>query len=487
MRNRRLLGLVAFALALGSRSAPAVADGFEWSPAIRFTQGDHRLSLDLDSRLRWELWEAFTENDDNFYAARTRLGLGYDWRDRLRVYGQGQLTNIWDLDDSASGAAAVYRANATNPNASSVSSIRVRQLFAEARLDPDNWVRVGRQDINVGTLIHYDEPDWKWLKAKRLSQRLVGTVGWTHGERSYDGVALRVTPEEGHVLHLFGAEPTTGVFEIDSAYKRQRHVIFGGAEWTVERGTWLPDTELEAFFITYFDDRDPSKVGAPLFGEIELYTFGFSMLGIHPLGRGKLDLLLWGALQLGEYDDMTPRGVRELDQLAGAVLAEVGYQLPETWARPWLRTGVNFASGDGSPNDGDRNTFFNLLPTNHPYYGYADQLAFANLIDLFVQLTLAPTAKLGFEVAFHQFWLHEDRDFRYAGTGAYSRTNFGYGRSDPGGANDVGQEIDVVVSYVLRKGVGLMAGYSRLFGGHVFDSSADDDVDWAFVQLALHY
>lgn len=452
---------------------------------VSWSDGLQRVDLHLSSRLRWERWEAFAKGDDNIYGVRTRLGLEYGWQDHLRVFAESQLTNVVDLDSSATGAARLYRLNATNANANDVTSIRVRQLYAEARFDADNWLRVGRQDINVGTLIGYGEANWSYLKLKRLSQRLVGTVGWTNGERSYDGVTARLA-RKGHVLHLYAAEPTTGVFEVDSAYKRQRHLIFGGADWTVERGTWLSATELGAFFLAYSDHRDPSKV-IGLFGDIEIYTLGASALGVYPLGPGNLDVVLWGALQLGDYADETPEGVRNLDHLAGALIAEIGYQLADCWGEPWLRLGVDFASGDDSPSDGDHGTFFNVLPTNHPYYGYIDQQAFSNLVDLLVQFRLAPLPKLGLELFFHQFWLHHRDDTRYFGTGAYTRTSLGYGRSPSNGSNNVGQEIDLVVSYQLNSHVGLMAGYSRLFGGGVFRGFPEDDASWAFTQLQLRY
>ena len=50
---------------------------------------------------------------------------------------------------------------------------RVRQLFAEARLDSESWLRVGRQVINAGTVIGYEEDNWKDLKNKCLSESFV--------------------------------------------------------------------------------------------------------------------------------------------------------------------------------------------------------------------------------------------------------------------------------------------------------------------------
>ncbi len=468
------------------------ADGLQFYPGISWKQGDHRFDLHLNARFRSERWEALTNGESNFNAFRVRAAGEYTWKDRLRLFAEGQYATVFDLDSSASGAAALYRNNAHNPPSSSVDSFRVRQLFGEARLDSESWLRVGRQDLKNASAIGYEEGNWKYLKNKRLSQRLLGGVGWTHGERSYDGVSARMA-QAGHVLHLYAAEPTTGVFEIDRGYKRQKHVIFGGFDWTVERGTWCENTELGAFFIGYSGDRDAGKV-AGLDGEIEVYTFGFSSLGVYPVGPGNLDVILWGALQVGQYvDDIDPTAaikLRRLDQLAGAGIAEVGYQLPDVWGKPWLRTGVNFATGDSDSGDGDRNTFFNILPTNHLYYGYADALAFSNLVDLLVQLKLSPLPKLGLELVFHQFWLYTQDDSRYFGSGAFAKDSLGYKTSGSNGSNNVGQEIDFVVNYKVNKHLGLMAGVAHLFGGNVLSRNAtlaDDDVSWAFFQVALSY
>ena len=480
--------------AVPAPAATSEPDGWRARPDIGWKHGDHRFDIHFNSRFRWERWQANRNGGDNIYAFRTRLAGDYTWKNRLRLFAEGQYAHVFDLDGTPNGAAGLYRANAHNFPSSDASSVRVRQLFGEARLDSENWLRVGRQDLKNASAIGYQEGNWKYLKNKRLGQRLVGGVGWTHGERSYDGFSARME-QDGHVLHVYVAEPTTGVFEIDRGYKRQKDVIFGGLDWTIERGTWLDNTELSAFFVGYADDRDPQKV-AGFFGEIKVYTLGFSALGVYPVGPGNFDLILWGAGQFGQYIDTVPGGTlaftstRRLDQAAGAMIAEVGYQLPDVWGKPWLRTGVNFASGDNSPSDGDRNTFFNILPTNHLYYGYADALAFSNVIDLMVQLKLSPCPNLGLELAFHQFWLYAQDDFRYFGTGAFEPRSLGYGRSPSNKSNNVGQEIDFVMNYKVNKHVGLMAGVAHLFGGGVLSRNPalpDKDVNWAFFQVAFSY
>ena len=119
----------------------------------------------------------------------------------------------------------------------------LRQLWLDVKPIEGLGIRIGRQDINLGTEVMYPEGNWKYVKIKRGSQRLVGTVGWTHAERSNDGIRVAYDTG-GHHLFAFAAQPTTGVFDIDDAYKRQGDILYGGLTWTVKRDTWLPNTEL---------------------------------------------------------------------------------------------------------------------------------------------------------------------------------------------------------------------------------------------------
>ncbi len=463
-------------------AAAAPEEGFHWKPGLGFSQGDHQADLRLEFRYRWEGWKAFATEADDFHGMRTRFALDYRFRDVVRLFAQGQQTAVLGLTGNASGAGRLYRTH--NGGDDDPSSVRPSQLFLQLNPAEGSWVRLGREYVNMGTLIPYKEPDWRFLKIERMSQRLFGTVDWSQGARAYDGLEARLGLR-GHQIHLFAVEPTTGVFVVDDeAYKRLKKVISGGLEWTAPRGTLFDQSEVGAFFVAYADGRDPADV-AFLFGDIELYTLGASWLGVYPLGPGRADALLWGAFQFGDYVDAGPvSGTQRRDQRAGAVIAEFGYRLPEVFAKPWLRAGVNYASGDGDLDDGKRTTFFNILPTNHLYYGYTDQLALQNLIDLLLQLRLAPLKKLGLDLTYHRFWLAKSDDFRWAGTGAFSRASLGYVPLSSNGSTDVGHELDVVVSYSPLRGVSLAAGFARLWGGSVFNGS---DVDFGYVQLVLKY
>jgi hypothetical protein len=338
----------------------------------------------------------------------------------------------------------------------------------------------------------YPEANWKYLKVARVSQRLVGTVGWTHGERSNNAVSAAYDMGDYH-LFAWGGEPTKGVFDIDGAYGRQKDIEYGGFSFTSKRGTWIDDTEVRVFGIYYKDKRQTNDGGLSNSEDLELYTGGFSVLGVRKLGEGNFDYLLWGAYQWGDMpcssaSTCTPfNSTRNLSHSAWAGIAEVGYQFTEESWKPWLRGGVNIASGDTSPTDSDSEGFFNILPPNHLYYGFADRMAFSNLVNYFAQLKLKPHEKAGVNLMVHQFYLLTDDDSYVRGTGAFNRDVFGYVYTSSGGHNNLGTEIDLIVDFKVNEYLGLQAGYAYMFGHSVFNNLSDDDVKFGYLQATLKY
>jgi hypothetical protein len=468
-------------LLLGGVSAfPAAAedqpgDGCRVTPSIGCVWGEHHVDLSLTTRLRAEYWRARTSSSDIFYAARTRIGLEYSYGHLLTLFGEFQDARIYDLASDSSGAGALYRAFANGRN--HTDSQRIRQLWLDVKPIEGLGIRIGRQDINLGTEVMYPEANWKYVKIKRGSQRLVGTVGWTHAERSNDAIAISYDTGGGHHLYAFAAQPTTGVFDVRDAYQRQPDITYGGLSWTVKRDAWLPHTELRLFGLIYDDKRSPGDGGLP--NSVTVYTGGASIIGFYPLGPGTLDLLAWGAYQFGRFS--------RLDHSAGAAILEAGYQLPELPLKPWLRLGVSYASGDGDPLDGDHHTFFNVLPTNHLYYGFADQWAFQNLVDWFAQLMLKPHDKVGINLMLHQFYLANDDDARYFGTGAFNQKVFGYGAQPSRGYQAGATEIDAVASYSFNRHFSIEGGYALMWGRGIFNTSNNTDVSFGYLQLTLKY
>jgi hypothetical protein len=475
----RVAFVVAWASCLGALLAPSDTRG---DAPLAWESGDHKVSLSLSSRFRVEVWDARATDTDIFTAFRSRVGLKYSYKKSFVTFAEFQDARINGLDSDTSGAGALYRAAAGGK--SRTSGDRIRQLWIQFKPTSALTLRAGRQDIKLGTEVMYPEGNWKYLKIARLSQRVVGTVGWTHAERSNDGVTAAYDFGDHH-LYLFGAKPTTGVFDLNSSYASQEEIIYGGASWTAKRGTWLPNTEVRLFGLYYEDERDASE-GA--FGGLDnqtlrVWTAGFSSVGIYPCGEGNADLTLWAAYQWGDWPALGPN----LDHQAWAALVEGGYQWTNVRMKPWVRAGVNIASGDGSTTDGDHESFFNVLPTNHLYYGYADQFALGNLINYFAQLRLKPFAKTGLDLFLHHFTKLTSDDGRHFGTGAFNKNGFGYGLDTTTTHRGMGTAVDIVVSHKLHERVSLLAGYSYMWGHAHWNSLPDADTRFAFFQVTAKY
>jgi hypothetical protein len=447
-------------------------------PSIGFTCGDHKFEVSATSRFRTEFWNAFTHDTDTFYGIRTRVAATYSFRDIVTLFGEFQDARIYGLDAGTSGAGALYRVNGGMDG--DAKSDKMRQYWAEIRPVGGLSLRGGRQDIKLGTEVLYPEANWSYLKGERVSQRLVGTVGWSQVERSNDAGSIAYDTE-GYHFYGFGGKPTTGVFETRHAYAIQDDIVYGGLSVTAKRGVWIDGTEFRGFFLGYQDHR-PMEDGG-LDGKVEVYTLGASAIGIYPAGPGNIDVLLWAAGQTGRFD--------RRDHLAGAFLTEVGYQFTKVEWVPWYRVGINVASGGN--DSGDHTTFFNMLPTNHLYYGFADLLAFQNLIDVFAQLMFKPHEKLNVNVMFHQFYLADDDDMQYSGSGAFNKSTFGFAGRPSYGSSNYGKELDTVVDVNVCRGFSIQGGYMHFWGDtvarrqHQNGDTNGADVDFGYAQVTLKY
>src|SRR5262245_11525320 len=310
MRCRVALALAAALAAGAARADEGGPEGFHAEPNLYWLSGDNRIDLNVASRYRLESTDAYADDSDSFWGVRNRLKLTYTFREMLQIVGEVQDVRVGSMDSNGTGVLATYR-NAADGHYNAQGT-DIHLLWAELRFTPLSSFRVGRQDLKLGPEVLYPEADWRYLKMQRLGERLIGSVGFSHEERAADGITLRAD-FGGHNLFAFAAQPTTGVFEVDQAYRPLHDVTYEGAQWTVKRGTWLPDTELAAFAIAYQDRRSTEDAGLP--HHISLATFGGSWLGVYELGPGALDFLLFGAGQLGHYDT--------LDQAGWAALLEV--------------------------------------------------------------------------------------------------------------------------------------------------------------------
>ena len=448
---------------------------------------DHT-TLGVNIRLRDDYWNTFekrgTDKDGsyNFFLIRARAFGDFTWEDfKLHVLVQG--VKAFDLPrNGAFGPGPLYY-NASDQK-TGPGNFQFVEAFLQYKHPKGFYVKGGRIPIKGGAEVLYeDSPKLNWVIKKRLSERLIGTWDWTEIGRRFDGGSLGYQ-NSTFDINAFGSWVTYGGFDIDDGYwKDLDNVVVVGGSFTLKEGVLLQNTQFKLFNYYYFDNRDVAitKTG----DDLKIDTIGANVVGAYPVGPGEIDLLMWVAFQFGNFGD--------LDQKAVAFIGEAGYQFTEAPWKPWLRAGFAYASGDGDPNDSNNGTFFNMVPTNHKFYGYADVNAFSNLADAYFQFLLSPHKRVNLAVDGHLFWLASDDEVWIGGSGPFNDAVFGYEYRNPVEGNDIekdlGGEIDLGVNIEALDFLSFQVGYSHFFGhsgvGAVFDKK--DDLDWFYAQSVINF
>lgn len=423
-------------------------------------------------------------NQYNFVANRFKLGIGLA-SDHIDAFAQFQHSLLGNLPQGGRGPGGVYYANTP-------------QTFQTSPILRNAWARVkgwgsfegfslmgGRMPYGDGTQAKITNPSLNFLVEKRIKERLIGTFEYTMVGRSFDGGKIQVeTPQL--VFTVFGFLPTFGGWEINGN-KQISDIYTLGASVTLPDSEWLPRSTGRAFWFAYNDGRDivaldnrPVRVreadrGLP----IDVHTLGTNWIHVEDAGPGRIDFLGWGAYQLGAW--------QSLQHTAWAYTLEAGYQLPELWSAPWIRTGITRGSGDADPNDGRHTTFFQMLPTARIYA----QTPFYNMMnnqDVFVQAFLKPLDRLGVQIEGHWLRTNDSADFAYFGGGATSDTFFGFGGVPANGENELAYLVDVTVAWQPTRNVRLDGYYGHGFGqGIVNTNFVTNDLDYAYVELNLMF
>jgi len=326
-------------------------------------------------------------------------------------------------------------------------------------------------------------------------ERILGAFGWNNIGRVFDGAKLRWQTE------WFGADfigsrvviPEDNHFNMANDYD-----WFSGVYATT---TKVPKHSLDVYFFsrnasTKAATAEPDPQ-APQPSARDIYTLGVRLKSA-PGQLGNWDYTLDLIGQLGNFRDTRAGAPMErLDHQAYAVVAQGGYTFKDTWGTP--RVGLEYAhgSGDSDPTDDKHETFENLFPTNHKFYGYMDLFSLQNIHNIRAIVQLKPHPRLSLALEGHAFWLADTSDNLYtaAGTprgGTAATPGTGYG-VNPSHSSYVGSEVDFIAGYALTRFAQIEAGYAHFFrGDYIKDSLSapthgSTDANWFYVQLNVNF
>lgn len=511
MNPKFLLPLVSAAF-IASASAQTAAPPTGGTPAAPlrpqpaprpfFQVGGFSFSAYLRSRIEnYDFFEAPNGAGDSSYAFsghQLRLaGVKSTPRLDLQFDLQGQLlTNLPDdasfQPTNASGAAVGPRVplglggNYFAANGNQDGALNIKQGFVRFKglMGAGSALRLGRFEFNDGSETVAKDATLNFLKTQRLSQRLIGTFGFTHTGRAFDGAQLSANAAGGN-LTIVGARPTEGVFQLEANDNIDAVNFLYGAYTRP-----MPNAEARLFAMAYEDGRAAPKSvkidNRPLAArqsdseEIQVYTLGANFIKTFDADAGKFDVLGWGALQNGDWGT--------LDQGGNALALEAGFQPKTMKYKPWLRLGYYRASGDGNPTDERHNTFFTPLPTPRLYarFPFYNQM---NSQDAFAQLILRPTPKLNIRAEAHSLKLANAGDLYYFGGGAFQDSGFGIGGRPSGGSKNLARVLDLSLDYALsaKSSLGLYLGHAA--GGRVIETTYPNgrNATLGFVELTRRF
>ena len=369
----------------------------------------------------------------------------------------------------------------------------------------DSGVDVHQAFVFIGN--HKEFPLSLKLGRQELSygdQRLVGAFKWNNNMRTFDAAKLRWQNK------LFGVDLFTGGVVYNDANnlnKSNSQDHFSGAYFNFP--TLLKNEITEAYLFARNVERGIATdnwtgVPAPFRfpGAQDVYTAGVRVKS-KPNAYDPWDYGYELMYQFGNRTAVFPAttvaaalAAPRLDHHAYAWVLQSGYTWTASTLQPRLALLCSFGSGDKSSADTSSNTFQNLFPTNHLFYGYMDLSSLQNLHDLRLAYTIKPLPTISVALEAHTHYLSHTTDFWYnvagvprnvataaVGSGGSYRINPSYG-------NHVGNELDVVAAWTFRPYAQIETAACHYFRGDYIKQSlsavGSKDASYFYVQLTLN-
>lgn len=451
----RLVGCAAFsalaATAVAGSKTPAPEKPVE-QPLLSFADG--KVVFDVQDRLRWEIRENnFDFNDavraltdDNWFLNRLRIGVALKPTSWFTIYGQVQDSREW-LSDRADMPGVM---GAEGDDAFDLSQGYIQ--IADYKEFPLG-VKIGRQVFSFG------------------GERLIGPGEWSNLGRSFDAAKLTYKGESWSLDAFASAvvnvdRGSYNQSDLFNGNENEREQTFSGLYFST---TAIPWQTTDIYLLNLHENYTAT-------GDSDIWTLGT---------RAKSKAGYFGPFDFDAELAAQSGQVRGLELSSFAAHVGGGYTFEHDW-KPRLGIEYNYASGDGDPTDGDIETFQNLFPSNHKFYGYMDAFSWQNIHDLAASFKVQPTKKLIAQLDFHVFWLATTNDSWYRANGTTTvRPLTPAARS---ASNYAGSELDLTVTWNVCKHLQLQTGYSHFWAGeYLSDTGPSDDADFAYVQATVTF
>ncbi len=390
-------------------------------------------------RERIEIWRNFgfggppgESHDDTFLLTRLLVHTDLHLSPWLRVFVQGKSSLVTPGRNLPGGN-----------RKTDVDQADLQNAFADvifpAWLGVQLTLRGGRQEMAFG------------------AQRLVSPLDWSNTRRTFDAASAILT---------LGNWQATGFWTRPVRVNRYALNDWGPKDsfYGLYASGFVVGQEVRTDLYWLGLDRDDATWNGTT-GHEKRQTLGARVSGVLP--GTALDFDVEGAYQFGE--------VGSGDVSAFMLASQVGWLFESLAMSPRFFLGFDWASGDERPG-GDVETFNQLFPLSHQYYGFIDAIGRQNAVDGSLGVVMYPLPALTATLYGHHFWRAEDDDALYSASGAVSRPGSG------GSSSWLGAEIDLLLRYQLGIHIALLGGYSHYFAaGFIDESGRGRDVDFGYL------
>ncbi len=423
----------------GQKNAPG-GDFFDPLKFIPLTEsGSAWVSFGAQLRERLEIWDNFgfggppgESHDDSFLLSRFLFHTDLHPTPWLRIFAQGKSSFVTPGRDLPGG----------NRKAD-VDQLDLQNAFADVTLPELAGARLtlrgGRQEMAFG------------------AQRLVSPLDWANTRRTFDGASAIVAYRDWQATGFWTRPVRVNRYSLNDWGPKDEFYGLYATGFVAGK-----DVRTDLYWLGFHTDNATWNGTT---GDEKRQTLGARVSGVWP--GTPLDFDVEGAYQFGE--------VGSGDVNAYMVASQIGWWLESLPTSPRFFVGFDWASGDESPA-GDVETFNQLFPLSHQYYGFIDAIGRQNAVDGSLGVVVRPLPAFTATLTGHYFWRAEDDDALYSAAGAVSRPGSG------GSSSWLGAEIDLLLKYQLDVHIALLGGYSHYFAaGFIDESGRGRDIDFGYL------
>ena len=409
-------------------------------------------------RVRPELKQnsGFTESKNaadatQFVGQKAQVQISKKFNDSSSVKVTIQDARVW-------GGAAASKQGYTNGGLTSSVELQATDI-REAYLDLKNIlgsgldIQLGRQILNYGT------------------QRFVGGLDWTNVGRSFDAVRFKYDIDKVNTFHAWSSLSNENDNDsVGNNTANTKDILFNGI-YNSYKG--LGFAKIDTYYISVLD-TSASQAD-------KLHTVGGRFYMVPKKGELGLDLEIEGLYQFGTTGNFDANGnAIEYGGMAGVLVA--GYTFD---AGLKIRVGAELGvgTGDKASTAGKSETFKNLYPTNHLFYGYADLISLQNAIlgELVVKVFINKTSNFRFGYVYAAKDVVSDNWYNVGGGVDAGLTAL----VAPSSKKQLFHEIDLTYTVNPTKYLAIQAGFAYVFRGDALtDSLVNARTDYIFSYLS---